>query len=120
VTLTFARDALRTTGEVVSQQEIPDDGGVRYRPRVRFRTASGEIVTISGQLATRSPRFALGTRVPMVYRPAKPTEARIALFTDNWLGASLSGLIGVVGLAGGFLVRRSIRRELARGTGSPA
>jgi len=120
VTLTFARDALRTTGEVVSQQEIPDDGGVRYRPRVRFRTASGEIVTISGQLATRSPRFALGTRVPMVYRPAKPTEARIALFTDNWLGASLSGLIGVVGLAGGFLVRRSIRRELAKGTGSPA
>ena len=74
---------------------------MRYRPRVRFRTATGEIVTISGQLSAASKRFEIGTQVPVVYRPAKPTEARIALFTDNWLGASLAAVIGLVGLAGG-------------------
>ena len=114
MTLSFARDAVRTTGEVVSYHEIRDGDEVRYRPRVRYRTATGEIVTTSGQLAAGSKRFELGTRVPVVYRPARPTEARIALFTDNWLGASLAAIIGAVGLAGGLLVRRSLRRELGR------
>ncbi len=112
LTLSFARDAVRTTGEVVSYLETRDGDELRYRPRVRFRTATGEIVTTSGQLAAAAKRFEVGTQVPVVYRPAKPTEARIALFTDNWLGASLAALIGVVGLAGGLLVRRSLRREL--------
>ena len=39
--------------------------------------------------------------MPVTYRPETPTKARIALFTDNWLGASLSAVIGLVGLAGG-------------------
>jgi hypothetical protein len=112
LTLSFARDAVRTTGEVVSYHEIRDGDELRYRPRVRFRTATGEIVTTSGQLDAAAKRFEVGTQVPVVYRPAKPTEARIALFADNWLGASLAALIGVVGLAGGLLVRRSLRREL--------
>lgn len=114
MTLSFARDAVRTTGEVVSYLEKREGDEVRYRPRVRFRTATGEIVTISAQLAAGSKRFEVGTQVPVVYRPAKPTEARIALFTDNWLGASLAALIGVAGLAGGLLVRRSLRRELGK------
>lgn len=114
LTLSFARDAVRTTGEVVSYHEIRDGDEVRYRPRVRYRTATGDIVTTSGQLAAGSKRFELGTQVPVVYRPARPTEARIALFTDNWLGASLAAIIGAVGLAGGLLVRRSLRRELGR------
>ena len=113
-TLSFARDAVRTTGEVVSYHEIRDGDEVRYRPRVRYRTATGEIVTTSAQLAAGSRRFEIGTQVPVVYRPARPTEARIALFIDNWLGASLAAIIGAVGLAGGLLVRRSMRRELAR------
>jgi len=52
--------------------------------------------------------------VPVVYRPERPTEARVALFVDNWLGASIATVIGLVGLAGGYLVRRSVRRELAK------
>jgi Protein of unknown function (DUF3592) len=114
LTLSFARDAVRTTGEVVSYHEIRDGDESRYRPRVRFRTASGEIVTTSGQLAAGGKRFEIGTQVPVTYRPGKPTEARIALFTDNWLGASLAAVIGVAGLAGGLLVRRSLRRELGK------
>ncbi len=113
-TLSFARDAARATGEVVGYHEIKDGTDTRYRPRVRFKTATGEIVTVAGQLSAGSKRFAEGTRVPMVYKVSKPTEARIALFTDNWLGASIAAVIGLVGLAGGFLVRRQVRRELVK------
>lgn len=112
LTLSFVGD--HATGEVVSYFESPDGDKIRYRPRIRFRTATGEIVTTSGQLSAATKRFEIGTQVPVVYRPERPTEARVALFIDNWLGASLASVIGLVGLAGGYLVRRSIRRELAK------
>jgi len=111
-TLSFARNALPATGEVVSYIEKTEDGAVKFRPRIRFRTESGSIVTTSGQLSASSKRFEIGTQVPMLYEPAKPMEARVALFTDNWLGACIAVLVGLVGVAGGMLLRRSIRREL--------
>ena len=113
-TLSFARDAERSTGEVVGYHETRDGEKTSYRPRIRFRTANGDIITISGQLAAGTKRFAEGTRVPVVYKATKPTEARIALFTDNWLGATLAGVIGLVGIAGGYLVRRGVRRDVAK------
>jgi len=113
-TLSFARDAVRTTGEVVGYHETRDGDETKYRPRIRFRTATGEIVTVAGQLAASSQRFAVGTQVPMVYKASKPMDARVGLFVDNWLGATIAAIIGVVGMAGGYLVRRSVRREMAK------
>lgn len=113
-TLSFARDAAGATGEVVGYFETRDGSETRYRPRVRFRTATGEIITVSGQLAAGSKRFAEGAQVPVVYKVSKPTEARVATFTDNWLGACVAAVVGLVGMAGGFLVRRSVRREIGK------
>ena len=113
-TLSFASDTRTATGEVVSYHEARDGDTTRYRPRVRFKTATGEIVTINGQLASTSKRFEIGAQVPMVYKVGDPIQARVALFFDNWLGPSIATVIGLVGLAGGFLVRRSVRRELAK------
>src|SRR5262245_12143752 len=113
-TLSFAQDAERTTGEVVAYQQAKDGTDTTYRPRVRFKTRHGDIITVTGQLAAKSKRFPEGTQVPVVYKTSKPTEARIALFTDNWLGATLAAVIGLAGLAGGFLVRRGVRREVAK------
>ena len=114
LTLSFSRDGARATGEVVSYREIPDGTATRYAPRVRYKTASGEIVTIDGRFATASKRFSIGDTVPLTYKVAKPTEARIALFTDNWLGPCIATVIGLLGLAGGFLVRKQTRREIAK------
>jgi hypothetical protein len=50
----------------------------------------------------------------MLYKAEKPNEARVDLFVDNWLGPCIAALVGLVGMAGGFLVRRSVRRELAK------
>ena len=113
-TLSFARDAQRATGEVVGYHENKDGEQTHYRPRVRFRTVNGDIITVSGQLAAGSKRFPEGTQVPVIYKVSNPTEARIALFTDNWLGASIAAIVGLVGIAGGYLVRRGVRREVAK------
>ncbi len=113
-TLSFSAGTERTTGEVVSYREITDGKDTRYRPRIRFKTLTGEIVTVEGQLYTGTPRFAIGSTVPMLYRLEKPNEARVALFVDNWIGPCIAVLVGLTGMAGGFLVRRSIRRELAK------
>lgn len=113
-TLDFARDAVRASGEVVGYHESKDGKDTVYRARVRFKTATGEIVTVADRVPAGSKRFAEGTQVPMDYKVSKPTEARIALFTDKWLAASIAAVIGLAGLAGGFLVRRAVRREVAK------
>ena len=113
-TLSFSAGTGRATGEVVSYREIPDGKDTRYRPRIRFKTVTGEIVTVEGQFFTGTRRFAIGEKIPMLYRPEKPNEARVALFVDNWIGPCIATLVGLAGLAGGFLVRRSIRRELVK------
>jgi hypothetical protein len=48
--------------------------------------------------------------VPVQYQPADPMKIRIATFFDNWLGAAIAAGVGLVSMAGGFLVRRSLRR----------
>jgi len=114
-TLQYSGDSRNATGEVVSHHEIvASDDEHRYRPRVRFRTDAGEIITFEGQIASGAKRLAIGAQVPVIYRAGKPTEARIASFTDNWLAPTLAVIIGIVGMAGGWMVRRSIRRELGK------
>jgi hypothetical protein len=113
-TLAFSSGTERATGEVVSYREIADGKDTRYRPRIRFKTVTGEIVTVEGQFFTGTQRFALGARIPVVYKVEAPNEARVALFLDNWLGPVIATLVGLTGIAGGLLVRRSVRRELAR------
>jgi hypothetical protein len=109
-TLSYARDAIPVTGEVVSYQEVRDGGNTSYRPRIRFVTVTGSIVTFSGQLAWTSQRFAVGTRLPVMYQAEDPMKARLARFTDNWLGPAVSVVIGLVALAAGVLFRRQSRR----------
>jgi hypothetical protein len=113
-TLAFSSDATRTVGEVVSYREIRDGEDTRFRPRIRFKTMTGEIVQVEGQFFTGTQRFAVGTRVPMIYKTREPTSARVALFQDNWLGTCIATLVGLTGMAGGLLVRRAINRELAK------
>jgi hypothetical protein len=111
--LDFSSEALRATGEVVSYHEIRDVEAPSYRPRIRFTTAGGEIVTFESQLTTASKRFALGAQVPVVYPRSAPTQARLATFTDNWLGAAVALAMGLAALAGSVLIRRATRREAA-------
>jgi hypothetical protein len=109
-THTFAGDVERVAGVVVGQRETAQPGGRRvYTPRIAFVAADGRRHEFSGQLSAGVPRFASGATVPVVYRRADPAGARVDLFVDNWLGASVAlGLAAATALAG-LVLRRSTR-----------
>jgi hypothetical protein len=113
-TLSFATDAQRAIGEVVSYREVRDGDETRHRPRLRFKTASGEIVQFDNPVAYTTERFAIGEQLAVVYKQREPTKARVKLFHDDWLGACIATVIGLAGMAGGILVRRAVKREISR------
>jgi hypothetical protein len=108
-TLAFSSSAEAVTGKVVSYHEFQDDGKARYRPRVRFQTRDGSIHTITGQMAYTSRRYAEGAELPVLFQDGEPGKARIATFFDNWLGATIAVMVGLLSIAGGILVRRGSR-----------
>ena len=112
-TMDFNDTAVRVTGTVVRYLETKEDGKTTYRPMVRFTTTAGDIVTFGGQLSTGSKRFEIGATVPVVYPFGQPMQARISTFTDNWLGATLAGAVGLIALVAGVFIRRATRRDLA-------
>ena len=109
---TFLEDSARASGEVVSYREVRDGDTTRYRPKFRFTTANGSIVSVEGQLATTTERFAIGEKIPIVYPVANPQKARVALFVDNWLGPSVSLGVGAIAFLGGMFIRRAAKRDL--------
>lgn len=113
-TLDLDATAQRATGTVVRYMESRDGDAAVYRPMVRFTTPRGDIVTFAGQLSTGSRRFEIGAQVPVVYPTAMPQQARVSTFTDNWLGVTAAGVVGLLALVAGVFIRRASRRELAR------
>ena len=114
-TMDFNETAVRVNGTVVRYLETTEDGKTIYRPMVRFTTTAGDIVTFGGQLSSGSKRFEIGAEVPVVYPFGQPMQARISTFTDNWLGAAIAGVVGVIALIAGVFIRRATRRDLASG-----
>jgi len=114
-TLEFTGNAVQATGQVVRYLESREGDKTLYRPMVRFTTSGGDIVTIAGQLSSGSKRFEIGAEVPVVYPFGLPMQARLSTFTDNWLGATIAGVVGLVALVAGIFIRRAVKREVARG-----
>ena len=114
-TMNFTNGAQATTGTVVRYYENREDGRISYRPVIRFTTTNGDIISTTEPLPSSSKRFAVGAEVPVQYPFGQPMKARIATFTDFWLGATVAGVIGVLALIAGVFIRRAVRRELARG-----
>jgi hypothetical protein len=113
-TLSFADNAVHVSGRVVRYLESREGDKTLFRPMVRFTTGGGDIVTIAGQVSSGAKRFEIGAEVPVVYPFGMPTQARLSTFTDNWLGATIAAIVGLVAVVAGIFVRRAVRRERAR------
>jgi hypothetical protein len=112
--LAFAGDARDTEGTVVGYFESASDAGPRYTPRVAFTDAAGTRREFRGQMNTSVKRFAEGAVVPVRYLADNPSEARVALFVDNWLGATVAFVLGTIAGISAFFLVRSAKRDLAR------
>jgi hypothetical protein len=71
-------------------------GGVVYYPRLRFRTATGELVQALTSRGSEDVDFPAGTNLPILYPANNPQAAVIATVPRIYPGALAFGILGVV------------------------
>lgn len=95
-------------------------GGSYLHPRFRFRTPSGQDVTVVASSGSTEESYSEGQSVRVFYDPANPQRARTALFLDLWIGpVILTGLLAMflgMGATFRFAARSSTNRRYLRST----
>ena len=107
-----------TKGMVAAKGEIVSVDN--FRPVVRFTTASGQPVTVTGGV---SPEYSAGQQVQVYYDPADPQRFRIG--SGRWSSTIQFGALGLLfgGLGMGalvFIARRNRRAAWLRSNGIKA
>jgi hypothetical protein len=99
--------AQATVTETVASQA--PDGTVTYATHLRFRLPSGEVVSFVDPVLSTSaddPSFVPGRVVPVLYPANKPTAAVIVTVWRVYFVAIVLGILGVVFLDLGIVLRR--------------
>ena len=111
---------MSTRGRVRSMATITEnvsgfakEGGVLYAPRFRFRTASGELVTVLAASGSDEIEFAAGEAVPVLYRAGDPQGAVISTVWRVYYGAIVLGLWGAALFDLGWAMRVMLRKRLS-------
>lgn len=87
-TQAFFHAAISTTGSVIgNDRHIDSERNITYYPTVQFRTNSGRLIEFASNSGS-SKYSAIGSKVPVLYDPTHPQEARINSFFSLW-GATL-------------------------------
>ncbi len=110
----FARGRVRAIATITENVSgFAKEGGVWYTPRVRFRTASGELVTVLAGPGSDEIEFAAGDTVPVLYRADDPQGAVIATAWRAYFGAIVLGVMGTALFDLGWVLRGIVRRRVA-------
>ncbi|HEY4010235.1 MAG TPA: DUF3592 domain-containing protein [Acidobacteriaceae bacterium] len=101
-TTIFLARSIRAEGKVTALVHIEDgDEDTTYRPVFTFVTRDGVTQTVKSNAGSNPPEFELGEGVPVRYRAADPSAARIDTFWQIWafpVGFTVFGcLAGLVG-----------------------
>lgn len=108
----FARGRVRAIATVTENVAgFAKEGGVWYTPRVRFRAANGELVTVPAGPGSDEIEFAAGDTVPVLYRADDPQGAVIATVWRAYFGAIVLGLLGTALFDLGWVLRGIVRRR---------
>jgi hypothetical protein len=86
-------------------------GGVRYAPRLRFRTAEGQLIEVQSTEGSDEAEFAAGATVAVLYPPGAPQRAVLA---NTWrvYGTAIGfAIAGVLLFDCGYLLRVFVRRS---------
>ena len=108
----FARGRVRAIATITENVSgFAKEGGVLYTPRFRFRTASGELVTVLAPSGSDEIEFAAGETVPVLYRADDPQGAVIATVWRAYFGAIVLGVLGTALFDLGWVLRGIVRRR---------
>ena len=99
----FVANADVAPGVVIELLRSRDsDGGVMYKPLVRYETAAGATVEFASGMASRPASYDVGEAVTVLYDASQPSKARIKGPFALWgLATIFAGLGGVFSLIGG-------------------
>jgi hypothetical protein len=105
-------------GTVITQIKQPTPEGPAYAPVIAFATASGERVSFTAGPADSST-YPLGAKVPVLYRPGNPADARIDRTTVRRVRSLLAGgasllLMGLGGYVAWYARRAADAGAIAR------
>lgn len=101
-TTKFIASAGKAQGEVTQLLRVESsrrNSSDTWRPLVRFKTPSGEIIEFSPSSSSSPPAYDKGEVVGVFFNPAHPQDARLDGFFDLWGGAAIVGGLGTVFLA---------------------
>ena len=76
---------------------------VLYRPRIQFRTESGDTINFVARVASRPARYKIGERVTILYNPRHPAEARLPHFVEIWFVTLMLVFFGLFMIGMGLL-----------------
>lgn len=107
--ITDWRDARRATGVVIENaEEVNDEGGEVFRPKILFMNAQNDSVIFSARFQSSFFLFDVGDHVNVLYLPEK---AITDTFTERWAGITLLGMMGFGGLMISFFIIRFASRD---------
>jgi len=96
ITADFLRDAKNTTGTIVASKTMTnDEGTVLFRPTFAFNVDGRDYSVTSTAYVSPSPG-GVGHRVPVLFDPSKPSNARIDSFVYIWMFPTVTFSLGLV------------------------
>jgi len=98
-TASFIASASRTQGEVMRllyvESSKRNESGT-WKPLVRFKAPSGEIVEFAPSSSSSPPAYEVGETVDVFFDPNDPQDAMLDGFFSLWGGAAITGGLGLV------------------------
>jgi hypothetical protein len=105
-------------GTVVAQIKRPAGGESAVAPIIAFATGSGERISFTGPVVDPSA-YPLGTKVPVLYVPGNPADAKIDDTNRRRIRIVVAGAASILLMfLGGYVAWAARRAEAARAAAS--
>lgn len=92
----FKERAILVEGEVIDLVSRSGSDSTTYAPKYRFVVNEQQVYTVVSRSSSNPPAYDIGEKVPVLYDPADPMDARIDGFLGLWFGPTLLAGMGTV------------------------
>ncbi|MBN8531793.1 MAG: DUF3592 domain-containing protein, partial [Alphaproteobacteria bacterium] len=110
----FIASALTAEGTVIEVEEYSSSDGSLYRPVVRFKTSSGEEITMRDSGGSNPPLYDQGETVTVYYAPGDPRDAKLDSWITLWVLPGFFGGLGFMFAVIPALIWNGMRRAAVR------